>query len=126
MQGRYTFTHRGQNFVLRELGGSVWLESEDGLFTKFFDRVTAKRLDRLIAVDGEGRTNFPTARGVYMPRLADGTNDLKAFSETEQVREYLDRKLRASLKAVQEYLPTLELQLAGFREYAEDLQRNLK
>lgn len=110
----FIFHHRGYDFYFQYTKGMYYfyLLSDYDFFDRFFDNVRAKRLDRMIVLNDDGTTNFPRRKGIKMPLQSDGTWDLKAFSESQAIRDYLDHEMQKSLKHLMWYLPKAESRLA--------------
>lgn len=109
----FIFHHRGYDFYFKYTKGGYYfhLLSDYDFFDRFFDNVRAKRLIRMIVLNDDGTTNFPRGKGIKMPLQSDGTWDLKAFSESQAIKDYLDREMQKSLKHLTWYLPKAEAHL---------------
>lgn len=117
----FFFHHRGYDFYFQYEKGRdyFYLLSDFVFYDRFFDNVKAKRLDRMITLNDDGTTNFPRRGGIKMPLQSDGTWDLKAFSESQAIRDYLDHEMQKSLKNLTWYLPKAESRLAYLKKNME-------
>ena len=123
----YNFTYKGYAFSFTHTKGwdYFYLLSDYDFWERYFDNIKAKRLDRMISLNGDGTTDFPKKKGIKMPLQSDGTWDLKAFSESQELRAYIEHEMQKSLKHLMWYLPKAESRLAYLTKNMEHFKSAL-